>query len=109
MTPRRGTGANTAERAPTTIGASPLAMRARSSRRSASVSDEWRIAIRSPKRARKRPTVALCRLRPLAARLPLHRRDERERAPRRRAVVLGDPERELDERPRQLFDDTLDL
>src|SRR6059058_4827714 len=45
MTPRRGTGANTAERAPTTIGASPLAMRARSSRRSASVSDEWRITI----------------------------------------------------------------
>src|SRR5439155_24284181 len=45
---------------------------------------------------------------PFAAGLPLHRRDECERASRRRAVVLGDPEGELDERLRQLLDDALD-
>ena len=39
-------------------------------------------------------------LRALAARLSLQRRDERERARRRRAVVVRDPERELDERLR---------
>ena len=37
--------------------ASPRAIRSRSSRRSASVSAEWRTATRSPKRARRRPTV----------------------------------------------------
>ena len=52
--------------------------------------------------------LALRRLRPLAAGLPLHGRDQRERASRRRAVVLRDPERELDERLRQLLDDALD-
>ena len=50
-------GANTAERAPTTIRASPRAIRSRSSRRSASPSEECRIATRSPNRWRKRPTV----------------------------------------------------
>ena len=55
--PRPRIGAKIAERAPTTIRASPLAIRSRSSRRSASVSPEWRIATESPKRARKRPTV----------------------------------------------------
>ena len=55
-----------------------------------------------------RERVALGRLRALAARLALHGRDERERAPRRRAVVVRDPERELDERRRQLLDDALD-
>ncbi len=44
----------------------------------------------------------------LAARLALQRRDQRQRAGRRRAVVVGDPERELDERLRQLLDDALD-
>ncbi len=53
--------------------------------------------------------VAGRRLRPLAAGLALHRRDERERAAGRRAVVVRDPERQLDERFRQLLDDTLDL
>ena len=57
MTPSDGTGANTAERAPTTTGASPDAIRSRSSRRSASVSAECSTATRSPKRARKRPSV----------------------------------------------------
>ena len=55
--PRSRIGANTAERAPTTMRASPLAIRSRSSRRSASPSAEWRIATVSPKRCRKRPTV----------------------------------------------------
>ena len=57
MTPSSATGANTADRAPTTMRASPRAMRSRSSRRSASDSAECRIAIRSPNRAVKRPTV----------------------------------------------------
>ena len=57
ITPSDGTGANTAERAPTTTGASPDAIRSRSSRRSASVSAEWSTATRSPKRSRKRPSV----------------------------------------------------
>src|SRR5581483_2472321 len=42
---------------PTTTRASPEAIRSRSSRRSASVIPEWRTAIRSPKRTRKRPTA----------------------------------------------------
>ena len=57
MTPSDGTGAKTAERAPTTTGASPDAIRSRSSRRSASVSAECSTATRSPKRSRKRPSV----------------------------------------------------
>src|SRR2546430_2753026 len=61
--------------------ASPLAIRSRSSRRSASVSPEWRIATWSPKRAR---TAG------------------------RRAVVVGKPEREVDERRRHLPDDSFD-
>ena len=52
--------------------------------------------------------LAHARLRTLAARLSLHRRDERERARRRRAVVVRDPERELDERFGQLLDDAFD-
>ncbi len=52
--------------------------------------------------------VALGRLRPLAAGLPLYRGDECKRASRGRAVVLRKPERELDKGLRQLFDDTLD-
>ena len=42
---------------------------------------------------------------PLAATGPLVRRHERERAGGRRPVVLGEPERELDERRRNLVDD----
>ena len=53
----RGTGAKTAERAPTTTRASPRATRSRSSRRSASPSEEWRTATVSPKRAVKRASV----------------------------------------------------
>ena len=56
-----------------------------------------------------RQRVALCRLRPLAAGLPLDGRDQRERASRRGAVVLRDPESELDEGLRQFLDDTFDL
>ena len=55
--PRRSTGAKTAERAPTTTDASPETIRSRSSRRSASVRPECSTAIRSPKRAWKRPSV----------------------------------------------------
>jgi hypothetical protein len=44
----------------------------------------------------------------LAARLALDGRDERERARRGRAVVVRDPEGELDERLRELLDDALD-
>ena len=47
-------------------------------------------------------------LRALAARLALHGRDERERASRCRAVVVREPERELDQRRRELLDDALD-
>ena len=52
--------------------------------------------------------VAQSRLRSLAARLPLHRSNERESARRRRAVVVRDPQRQLDEPPGQLLDDALD-
>ena len=52
--------------------------------------------------------VPLGRLRPRSSCLPLHRCNERQCATGSRAVVVGDPERELDERPRQLLDDTLD-
>ena len=180
--PGPGTGANTAERAPTTIRASPLAIRARSSRRSASVSAEWRIATRSPKRARTRPTVcgasAISGTRTIAPRprsstaahacrytsvfplpvapcsrkfppppstaatirataaicggessggarvvdelLPVGRRPlllaalrrlgrhQRERPGGRRAVVVGEPERQLDQRGRHLADHRVD-
>ncbi len=41
---------------------------------------------------------------PLAARRAAHRRDELERARGRRAVVVGDPEREVDERRRDLVE-----
>jgi hypothetical protein len=40
--------------------------------------------------------------------LPHARGDERERPRRRRSVVLGEPEREVDERRRQLLDDARD-
>ena len=174
------TGAKTAERAPTTTRASPEAIRSRSSRRSASVSPEWSSAMRSPKRAWKRPTrlrgerdlgdehdrpePALERRRaglevdlglaaagraveqeapaalvdraddpldrrlllgrqplgrrlagqarrrrpPLPAPRALRRGDELERPRRRRAVVVGDPEREVDERGRQLVEHAAD-
>jgi hypothetical protein len=52
--------------------------------------------------------VALCRLRTLAARLPLNGRDELEGPSRRRAVVVRHPQGQLDERARQLLHDTLD-
>ena len=45
---------------------------------------------------------------PLAAALRVVRRDERERTRRRRAVVVGEPEREIDERRRQRLRDALD-
>src|SRR5256885_753874 len=77
--PTRSIGAKIAERAPTTTWASPRAIRSRSSRRSASLRPECRIATESPKRPRGS-----------------------------RAVVLGDPERQVDERRRQLVYDTLD-
>ena len=51
------TGANTAERGPTQIRASPLRRRRHSSARSPSESCEWIRATRSPKRSRKRPIV----------------------------------------------------
>src|SRR6266511_1957401 len=92
ITPSSATGAKTAERAPTTIVASPREIRARSSRRSASVSAEWRTAIRSPNPARK----------------PLQGSHECERATRRRPVVVGEPQRELDQHRRQLLDHALD-
>jgi tRNA (cmo5U34)-methyltransferase len=44
----------------------------------------------------------------LAAPLRVVRRDERERPRRRRAVVVGEPEREVDERRRQRLGDPLD-
>ena len=43
--------------------------------------------------------------RPLLPALPLERRDQLERPPGRRAVVVGDPERQIDEHGRQLVDD----
>ena len=48
--------------------------------------------------------LALDRRRSLAARRPPQRRDELERARGRRAVVVGDPEREVDERGRDLVE-----
>ena len=55
-----------------------------------------------------RQRVAFGRLRTRAASLPLDGSDEPERASRRRAVVVRDPEREPEERRRQLLDDALD-
>ena len=52
--------------------------------------------------------VARPDLAPLTPALRLLGRDEREGARRRRAVVLGDPEGELDERRRHRLDDPLD-
>ena len=52
--------------------------------------------------------LPLRRRRLLLAPLRRHRRDECECARRRRAVVVGEPERELDERRWQLADDRLD-
>ena len=52
--------------------------------------------------------VAIGGTRALPARLSLQRRDERERPARRRPVVRGHPERELDECRRQLLHDALD-
>ena len=43
--------------------------------------------------------------RPLAPRGAAHRRDELERPRGRRAVVVGDPEREVDERGRDLVEE----
>ena len=57
---------------------------------------------------RKRPDRSGRRVAPLAAALRVVRRDERERARRRRAVVVGEPEREIDERRRQRLRDALD-
>ena len=52
--------------------------------------------------------VAIGRRRPLDAALALLRCDQRERAPRSRAVVVRDPERQVDERGRDLVDDPVD-
>ena len=179
ISPTPRIGANTAERAPTTIRASPHAIRSRSSRLSASPSDGmedrtrvaeplpeppdrlWRerdlghehdrpepalerrrarleidlglAAARRPLeqdvladalverrddlldrgrlvvRQRGRLRLAVERVtrggrRPLAARRPTGRRDELERPRRRRAVVVGEPEREVDERRRDLVE-----
>src|SRR5207248_5576937 len=46
--------------------------------------------------------------RPLCAAAALQRRDELERERRRRAVVVGDPECEVDERGRQRLRNALD-
>ena len=51
--------------------------------------------------------VALRRTRAFTARLPHQRSDKSESAARSRAVVRGDPERQLDERRRQFLDDAL--
>jgi hypothetical protein len=51
---------------------------------------------------------SLARTRPLFPPLPLERRDQLERPSRRRAVVVGDPERQVDEHGRHLVDDRLD-
>src|SRR5215471_4735118 len=156
MTPSEATGANTAERAPTTTDASPATIRSRSSRRSASDRPEWRSATASPNRARKRPSdcglaradvdlrlaaagragqqdvAAAARqerldprqgellrfgepggrglsrkrgrrgdLAPLAAPRTLQRGDQRERPRRGRAVVVGEPEGEVNESRRE--------
>ena len=55
--PEARTGAKIAERAPTTTRASPVAIRSRSSRRSASLSAGVEHGDASPNRAPKRPTV----------------------------------------------------
>ena len=55
-----------------------------------------------------REPLARQRRRPLPATLPHARRDECERARRGRAVVLGEPERQVDERGRQFLDDPAD-
>ena len=52
--------------------------------------------------------IPLRRLRTLAPRLSPQRCDEGKRASRRRAVVIGDPQRELDELAGQLIHDALD-
>ena len=52
--------------------------------------------------------LSLGRLRPLDPPLRRLRRDERERAAVRRAVVVGEPERQVDERRRQPGEDRLD-
>jgi hypothetical protein len=52
--------------------------------------------------------VPLGRLRQFFAASALRRSDERQRAPRRRPVVVSEPESELDERRRQRLDDELD-
>ncbi len=77
-------------------------------------------AVDDPRDRRALRLRQLRRLRLAAERLPLrrrrlllaalrrHGRDERERARRRRAVVVGEPERELDERRRDLADDRFD-
>ena len=73
----------------------------RASARSCVVRQRARAAPRP--RARRRDADA-----PLAAPLRVVRRDERERARRRRAVVVGEPQREIDERRRQRLGDALD-
>ena len=55
-----------------------------------------------------RERLALCRRRLLLAALRRLGRDQRQCARRRRAVVVGDPERELDQRGRDLADHSLD-
>ena len=55
--PTSGSGANTAERAPTTTRTSPPIAASRTARRSPSEMPECRTATRSPKRAAKRRAV----------------------------------------------------
>ena len=56
MRPRSGTGANTAERVPSTMRAWPLKASRHARKRSWSVSAECSMAMGTPKRSRKRPT-----------------------------------------------------
>ncbi len=70
-----------------------------------------RTLLRLRERARlrfARQGVPLGRLRKLLAPLPLRRRDEREGTTGRRAVVVREPQSQLDERRGQRLDDALD-
>ena len=83
-------------------GRRPRRMRARAWRARAPA---WPSAPAAPARLQ---SVPLGRLRQLLAARALRRSDERERAAGRRAVVVREPERELDERCGQRLDDALD-